>query len=290
MGDFKFDKNLISSAHINFLFGAGVNGKAFPQLSGFEKTIAILEEKLGRKVSSFEEDLNTLTKKSDKEEVYEEFGKEFKTFEKNINLENSSLINLQNLMKSIYKVVEESENRQRDMKQINIYTLNYDDILESILNKTGFMNNNVSATNLGENIKFLDLVAYDYTTYKYIPTFMISKLHGDINKPIYPGINKYETSLASEYFEINFRMKEQLSKPNSILIVIGYSSQDEHINKILQDCIKYGLVIYWFKYQKNDKVLQNCPEKQLIIFEQPDELHKIDTTKICSQYLDECYG
>lgn len=48
--------------------------------------------------------------------------------EKNINLESDSLIKLQNLMKSIYKVVEESENRQRDMKQINIYTLNYDNI------------------------------------------------------------------------------------------------------------------------------------------------------------------
>lgn len=84
-------------------------------------------------------------------------------------------------------------------------------------------------------------------------------------------------------------MKEQLSKDNSILIVIGYSCQDEHINKILQDCIKHGLVIYWFKYQKNDKVLQNCPEKQLIIFDQPDESHKIDTTEICSHYLEECY-
>ena len=35
----QFEKNIIASSHINFLFGAGVNGKAFPQLEGFEKTI-----------------------------------------------------------------------------------------------------------------------------------------------------------------------------------------------------------------------------------------------------------
>lgn len=33
-----FDINVLSSSHINFLFGAGVNGKAFPQLKSFTDT------------------------------------------------------------------------------------------------------------------------------------------------------------------------------------------------------------------------------------------------------------
>lgn len=152
------------------------------------------------------------------------------------------------------------------------------------------MNNSVSASTLGENIKFLDLVAYDYTTYKYVPTFMISKLHGDIERPIYPGLDKYKTSLASEYFEINFRMKEQLCKFNSVLFVIGYSCNDEHINKILLDCIKHGLVIYWFKFGLNDKVLENCPENQLIIVDQKDYNNPIDSTRICAEYLEKLNG
>ena len=45
-------------------------------------------------------------------------------------------------------------------------------------------------------------------------------------------------------------MKEKLSRENSVLIVIGYSGNDEHINKILKDCISSGLTIYWFKFKK----------------------------------------
>ena len=82
-------------------------------------------------------------------------------------------------------------------------------------------------------------------------------------------------------------MKQQLCKYNSILIVIGYSCNDEHINKILYDCIKHGLVIYWFKFSETDKVLQNVPENQLIVFEQNDYKNPIDTTYICYEKLRE---
>lgn len=33
-----FDRNTLSSAHIYFLFGAGVNGRALPQLKDFVDT------------------------------------------------------------------------------------------------------------------------------------------------------------------------------------------------------------------------------------------------------------
>ncbi|WP_180963097.1 hypothetical protein [Massilicoli timonensis] len=37
----KLNKNILSSSHINFLFGVGVNRSAFPQLKGFIKTIML---------------------------------------------------------------------------------------------------------------------------------------------------------------------------------------------------------------------------------------------------------
>ena len=283
------NKNLISSSHINFLFGAGVNGRAFPQLNGFIETIELLKSLLNREVTSVEADINSLGE-HDRKEVYEQFKKEFILFEKEVKYNDDSLIHLREMLQEIYKIVEKTENRQRDMKQINIYTLNYDTIVEHILDSLGYLNNSVSASNLGENIKFLDLVAYDYTTYKYMPSFMISKLHGDINRPIYPGVNKYHTSLASEYFEINFRMKEQLCKYNSVLFVIGYSCNGEHINKILLNCMKHGLMIYWFKFSEDDKVLEGCPENQLIVVEQPDYSKCIDTTLICKKKLEKLNG
>lgn len=283
------DRNLISSSHINFLFGAGVNGLAFPQLNGFTDTIDFMKGLLKNSDINFEDAIESLDEENRKK-AYKKFYNEFKSFEKKVDYEHQSLVHLREMLQEIYKIVERTENRQRDMKQINIYTLNYDTIVEHILDTLGYLNNSVSASNLGENIKFLDLVAYDYTTYKYMPTFMISKLHGDIDRAIYPGINKYSTSLASEYFEINFRMKEQLCKYNSVLFVIGYSCNDEHINKILLDCIKHGLVIYWFKFFETDKVLDGCPQNQLIVVDQYDYTQRVDSTLICKQKLEKLNG
>ena len=288
--EINLDRNLISSSHINFLFGAGVNGKAFPQLSGFTETLNYMKILTkSENITGFEDTINLLDEKSRKE-VYKKFSKEFKKYEKKINYKEQSLINLKDMLQEIYRIVEKTENRQKDMKQINIYTLNYDSIVENILNSQGYLNNSVSASNLGENIKFLDLVAYDYSTYKYVPTFMISKLHGDINKAIYPGVDKYSTSLASEYFEINYRMKEQLCKYNSVLFVIGYSCNDEHINKILLDCTKHGLIIYWFKFSKDDKVLKGCPQNQLKVINQCDYKNPVDSTLICKRELEKLNG
>lgn len=281
----KLNREIISSSHINFLFGAGVNGKGFPQISGFTKTNELLSRKVSNyKACNFENSINTLNK-DEREEVCKQFKDEFFAFIKKIDYKNESLVNLRELFKTTYEVVESCENRQIDMKQVNIYTLNYDNIVNNILDKLGYINNEISASNLNTNIKLLDIVSYDYKLKKYIPNFMISKLHGDINNPILPGNNKYEDSLASEYFEINYRMKENLFKQNSVLFVIGYSCNDDDINKILIDCINNGLVVYWYKYKKDDKVLTHSNHKQLIVIE-PDK-KPCDTTLKCKNDLEE---
>lgn len=52
-GNYKI-KNIISSSHINFLFEAGVNGRAFPQLNGFKDTIKLLSSFVGQDIQDFE--------------------------------------------------------------------------------------------------------------------------------------------------------------------------------------------------------------------------------------------
>ena len=74
-----------------------------------------------------------------------------------------------------------------------------------------------------------------------------------------------------------FKMKEKLSRENSVLIVVGYSGNDEHINKILKDCISSGLTIYWFKFKKEDYVPENMVDSISII----ENEEGIDTTLKC---------
>ena len=44
---------ILSSSHINFLFGAGVNGRALPQMNQLVETTKRLEKNLGRKIIHF---------------------------------------------------------------------------------------------------------------------------------------------------------------------------------------------------------------------------------------------
>lgn len=283
----KFDGKLFGSCHINLFFGAGVNGKAFPQLSQFTETCKALEKELGRKVENYESDLNELSSAKIKT-INKKFRNEFEKFSKEIDRNHNDILDIEDLFIKVNKLVVETENRTLTSKQVNVYTLNYDDIVEKVVEKIGLLNNVVSSSNISNHNKFFNLVGYDYGLKRYIPTYLISKIHGDITNPILPGANKYEEVLAANKFEILFKMKSQLSRINSILIVIGYSGKDEHINKLLSDCVTSGLTVFWFKYKESDYVPETLIEK-IFIIEQKDQSNRINTTKICSEMIGELW-
>lgn len=279
----EFDSKIISSCHINFLFGAGVNGGAFPQLDNFKETIGAIKGYIGDYPNlGFEDAFDKLDDKQ-KDEVRELFIKEFNEHLDELNINHDSVTNLQNLLAKINEIVDKSENRNHSMKQINIFTANYDDIVERLLKRLGYLYNSISATNFENHNQFFNMVGYDFIYRKFIPTFFVSKIHGDINDPILPGLNKYDKALEANKFEILFKMKEKLLRPYSLLFVIGYSGRDEHINKILNDCVKGGLTIYWFKYSESD-IVPDSFKNDVIIFNNDGH---IDTTLLFTNKLRE---
>lgn len=285
------NREIVSSVHINFLFGAGVNGCVFPQLNGFTKTLTKINEYIGKYEDKndlgFEERIDLL-EGEERETVKKAFIEEFKEFQNSVDPFNASLKNLGDLLSKVAQIVEAAQNRTQSMNQINIYTLNYDYLVEDVLQKRGLFHNSISSSNVSKSAKLMNVLGYDYSTKKYLPSFLISKLHGDISSPIIPGKNKYREVLNENYFEIVFNMKEHLCKANSILIVIGYSGNDKHINKILEDCVATGLVIYWYKYNK-DETLISAPEHHLFIQDQKDYSNKQDSTRICYEDLCEIW-
>lgn len=286
-----FDRNIIASAHINFLFGAGVNGKALTQLKNFHSTIRKVEE-LGKDVSQgLENGIDQISDPRERDEVKTTFVREFKQFADKVDPKAPSICNLENLLRKAYSIVQAAQNRVPSMKQINIYTLNYDTIVEETLSRLGYFYNAISASNTNTKAPLMHVIGYDYTSEKYIPSFMISKLHGDIKRPILPGKEKYKEMLNEDYFEIAFNMKQQLCRPNSILIVIGYSGCDNHINKLLQDCINSGLLIYWYLYDNTEKnkISLSDDNRQIKIRSQNSE-NKEDTTKLCFDDLEAAWA
>ena len=286
-----FDTNILSSSHINFLFGAGVNGKAFPQLKSFTDTLSKIEELGGNIESGLESGIDSLSSSAHKKIVKDVFIKEFMEADAKMNEKfgkDMSLINLENMLRKTYLLVNESQNRNPSMKQINIFTLNYDQIVEKTLSGLGYFFSEISASNTTTRAMLLDVIGYNFNVKKYVPTFMVSKLHGDIDNPIIPGKSKYQEMLNEDYFEIAFNMKEKLCRQNSILIVIGYSGRDEHINKILKDCLNAGLTIYWYKFAQMD-IVPFEENNQIIVRQQEDYSNPQDTTANCYRDMEQVW-
>lgn len=93
--------------------------------------------------------------------------------------------------------------------------------------------NNVLSADSYKKTNFFDVIGYNFKYNKKIPTFIIAKLHGSVNRGIlaqdaiiYPGNKKYETALGSKFFELMFLMKEELIKQNTANNILPRNSKD----------------------------------------------------------------
>ena len=161
--EIKFDSRILSSSHLNFFFGAGVNGRSVKQMKGLTETNALFEEKLGEKVKHFESDLLKLGE-DQREEVLIKFQEELGEDIKNVDYKHKDIQDQLVLFNTFNRLLLASENRTKTMRQVNIYTTNYDPVVENVLNKAGYLCNVISSSNLESNDKFFDMIGYDYVS------------------------------------------------------------------------------------------------------------------------------
>lgn len=260
-------RKILGSCNINFLFGAGVNGRAFPFFAQFEKTISKMNE-LGLPGDNIEGVLQGCDDEDKRNEVLNAFVEEFNS--KDYELENGSLVNLRNLLTETREAVGMAENRHPESKRINIFTLNYDRIVEELLETCGFFNYVLKQ----ETKSFLpfNVVGYNTETRAFIPTYAIYKLHGSVGPDrrlkaegiVFPGQDKLG-SIISNFYETLFAMKGELLRRNAALVVIGYSWSDEHINDVIDSAIENGLTVIFPRYRKSDIVNLRHADKIIAI-------------------------
>lgn len=168
---------------------------------------------------------------------------------------------------------------------INIYTTNYDLYNETALDELGFMYNNGflgSARRIfnpnSYNYVVVENLGLSRDVWKSVSNyFNLYKIHGSINwikeeNPdsdtphifekdieliktrkrydslmIYPTPQKDRSTLMVPYSDLFRMMQNNLLKKNSVLITLGYSFSDEHINRILLNALSvydFRLVIF----------------------------------------------
>lgn len=165
------------------------------------------------------------------------------------------------LVNEIYKEFYLKILRKNRRNPINIFTTNYDLYSERALDELGFFyNNGFTGTferkfnPIAYNYAFVENMNLNKDVWDRISNFFnLYKIHGSINwvikdsvviekaieniteetVMIYPTPLKDRTTLMTPYSDLLRNMQQSLMKNNSILVTLGYSFSDDHINRII---------------------------------------------------------
>lgn len=282
-------RKVLGSCSINFLFGAGVNGEAFPYFAQFVETIGVMHEK-GLSGNNIESALAQCSDDQIRQAILDAFVAEYNNH-CDYRLENESLQNLRRMLVAFSSIVDKAENRHPETKRLNVFTLNYDRIVEEILEDSGLFSYTLTQDRSKGHLPF-EIVGYNTSTHAFVPTFCVYKLHGSVDVDrtlfadniVFPGQDKLG-SVLSHFYETLFAMKGELLKRNSALFVIGYSWADDHVNGIISDAIAGGLTVYWLQYRITDE-LPKAFDGRVIIVQPVGGESPVDTTRTLADLLE----
>lgn len=185
---------------------------------------------------------------------------------------------------------------------INVFTTNYDQYNEKALDTLGFYyNNGFTGTCIRKfnpnsyNYMFVENMNLQKDVWGRLSSFFnIYKLHGSITwfsegeeileKPIelcdaermmiYPTPKKDRSTLMTPYSDLMRNMQQTIVKNNSVLITLGYSFSDDHINRIILNALSnptFKLIV--LGQGENIQKLIELGDKRIIVVNSPDKIH-----------------
>lgn len=202
-------------------------------------------------------------------------------------------------------------NRNRNTP-VNIFTTNYDLYNETALDELKFNYNNGFAGSSKRifnpniyNYVLVENLNLSKKVWKSVDNFFnLYKIHGSVNWTkqvegktnlpvisekdievikqkgsydslmIYPSPQKDRSTLMTPYSDLFRLMQNNLLKPNSILIVIGYSFGDEHINRIIFNALSvYDFRLVIFGNSDYIQRIKEIGDSRIWIINSPDKIH-----------------
>lgn len=176
-----------------------------------------------------------------------------------------------------------TSNSRTVSKSVNIFTTNYDLFIESSLDllmknenfifndgSNGYFNKVLDSSNYNKSVAYRGL---NENYLNELPSISLIKPHGSmnwergennqilirtcaVNHPVVvrpTGLEGQETYLNNHFHDMLRVFQLELDKPQSVLIVIGFSFQDDHIAKMIRRALKNPeLMIYIFCYSDSD--------------------------------------
>ena len=195
--------------------------------------------------------------------------------------------------------------RKNRRNPINIFTTNYDLYSEKALDELGFFyNNGFTGTYerkfnpIAYNYAFVENMNLNKDVWDRISNFFnLYKIHGSINwinkdsvviekaienitdetVMIYPTPLKDRTTLMTPYSDLMRNMQQSLMKNNSILVTLGYSFSDDHINRIILNMLSvpsFRLVV--LGSGTNIEKLISANDSRIWVINSEDKIHYFD--------------
>ena len=256
---------------LNFLIGSGASSDAIPLMGQFNSFGAKANEELLKCVKDISKKA-LLICKDDKPKSSIELNERLKIFK--------SFKSYSKFMEGLIHCLN-NVNSRTIPRSVNIFTTNYDLFLECAIDKVLRIQNFVCNDGArGYFTKVLDwtnfnrVVAYKgiNDNYNYeLPLVNLIKPHGSVNWKrekenvlitpnvcddpfVVPptGTESKDTFLTNYFYEMLRVFQLELEKPQSVLIVIGFSFQDSHIAKMVRRAIQNPeLRVYIFAYSDN---------------------------------------
>ena len=221
------------------------------------------------------------------------------------------------LYKSFYKKLMYRENT---LSKINIFTTNYDLFNEKAMDDLGIIYCNGFSGGINRyfnpmtfNYAYAEQIGLNNNKYNVLDKYVyLYKLHGSIswvedensnslfkvkevqspsftenkNILIYPTPTKQNSSFASPYSDLFREFQKKLLQQDNILVVIGYSFSDEHINNIIYQALatipKFRLIIFSFgKIEGEIEKLRDFNDPRIWIIGE-EERREVETKNIAS--------
>lgn len=208
-----------------------------------------------------------------------------------------------NQVKEIYKGFYSKITQRPRKAPISIFTTNYDLFSEIALDELGFSyNNGFSGTYrrkfnpISYNYVYVENMNLHKDVWERVASFFnLIKLHGSISwvkrddevweqdykdikddetVMIYPTPLKDRSTLMTPYSDLFRTMENRIVQKNSVLIVLGYSFSDDHINRVILN----GLSVPTFRLVvlgegANIEKLKEIGDPRITIISSDDKIH-----------------
>lgn len=205
-----------------------------------------------------------------------------------------------------YKEFYKRISQRKRKSPINIFTTNYDLFNEIALDELGYpYNNGFSGTYKRKfspasyNYMYVDDMNLSKEVWEGSSFFFnLVKLHGSISwvrekndiwekdyktladyetVMIYPTPMKDRSTLMTPYSDLFRVMENKLMQQNTILITIGYSFSDDHINRIILNALavpSFKLIV--FGQSESINRLTKIGDSRITVINSPDHIHYFD--------------